>query len=107
MDLKKFDLTQLRPNRLLLLIGRRGTGKTTLQEHILEYMKDKVDYVLMVTPTMDTRKVWKKFVPSFMIHDSLDKDRIAELLDHQEALGEQEEAQECGYHLGRCTSKMP
>jgi len=90
MDLKKFDLSQLRPNRLLLLIGRRGTGKTTLQEHILDYMKDKVDYVLMITPTMDTRKVWKTFVPSFMIHDSLDKDKIAELLDHQEALGEQE-----------------
>lgn len=90
MDLKKFNLTQLRPNRLLLLLGRRGTGKTTLMEHMLDYIKDKVDYCLMMSPTMDTRREWKKVVPGFMIHDTVDKDRICDLLEHQEKLGEKE-----------------
>jgi hypothetical protein len=89
IDLQKFELPLIKPNRLVMLIGRRGSGKSTLQREILYSLRDRVDYFIAVTPTRDTESEWLSFLPRSMIHRSLDKDLLARLLDHQDSISRQ------------------
>ena len=90
IDLQKFCLDRIKPNRLILLIGRRGSGKSTLQTNLLYSLRDKVEYFIAVTPTRDTETEWLKFLPRSMIHRALDKDLLARLLDHQDRISRQD-----------------
>lgn len=86
IDLEKFDLSCVKPNRLMLLIGRRGSGKSTLIRELLFSLKDKVDFWIGITPTRSTEEEWLEFLPKCMIHRSLDKQMLGELLSHQDAI---------------------
>lgn len=90
IDLQKFCLDRIKPNRLILLIGRRGSGKSTLQTNLLYSLRDKVEYFIAVTPTRDTETEWLKFLPRTMVHRTLDKDLLARLLDHQDRISRQD-----------------
>ena len=69
--------------KTLKLLGVKPGSVTPFA--LLNDIKDKVDYCVMMSPTMDTRREWKKVVPCFMIHDTVDKDRISDLLNKQNA----------------------
>lgn len=86
IDLEKFNLDCIKPNRLMLLIGRRGSGKSTLIRELLYSLRDKVDFWIAITPTKDTEREWLEFMPRSMIHRSLDKQMLGELLDWQDSI---------------------
>ena len=86
IDLQRFELGAIKSNRLILCIGRRGSGKSTLLRNLLYSLKDRVNYWIAITPTLDTEREWLDFLPRSMIHRSLDKAMLAELLDWQDAI---------------------
>ena len=55
IQIKKFDVSMLKPHRIALMAGKRGTGKSTLPEDVMFHMKDKVHMGIAMTPTKARR----------------------------------------------------
>lgn len=59
----KFEL-----NTFSLIIGGRGSGKTTLVFDLMYYLKDRIDIVVAFVKTKPVAKKLKKYIPSRLIH---------------------------------------
>lgn len=86
LRLSKFDPSVMKPHRTVLLIGKRGTGKSVLLEDILYHMRDKVDMGLAFTPTRDSRDMFEKHIPSSWVHDQFNGTKIDQLCSMQRDL---------------------
>lgn len=83
LTLSKFNPEEMKPHRTILLIGKRGTGKSVLLEELLWAMRDKVDFSLCFTPTQDSRDMFERHMPSSWIHSDFDGARIEQLCAFQ------------------------
>ena len=88
LTLSKFSPEDMKPYRTILLIGRRGTGKSTLLEDLLHGMRKRVDFGLFFTPTQDSREMFERHAPSSWVHDAFDPDKIERLCASQRAAGD-------------------
>ena len=57
MKVRKFSMTQIKPHRISLLIGRRGSGKSVLLRDLLYNLRDRFDYAMAMCPTMEITKL--------------------------------------------------
>ena len=63
LELKQFDLRRIKDNRLVLIIGPRGTGKSTLLFDILCTLCDRFDFGVAMSPTLDSIIRFKQYFP--------------------------------------------
>lgn len=66
--LKKFEPGSCKPHRIFLLLGGRGTGKTTLLFDLLYHMRSRFDFVLAMTSTTETYDMLSTIMPKRMIY---------------------------------------
>ena len=81
-----FRLSDMQPNRIMQLIGRTGSGKTVLLFSIMKYMRDKVDYWVLFTPTKDTEDDWRYVAPPECIFSKFQERYLRDLLAIQDSL---------------------
>jgi hypothetical protein len=67
-SLRSFDPTASKGHRIFLLLGGRGTGKTTLLFDLLYHMRERFDFVLAMTSTKETYDALSEIMPRRMIH---------------------------------------
>ena len=84
LTLPKFDPSTMKPHRVILLIGKRGTGKSTLMEDLLQYMTH-IDYALCFSPTQDSLDMYARHMPASWTHTEFDPARIENLVTLQRA----------------------
>ena len=82
----KFKMPPERYNFTALLVGPRGTGKTTLQEDFLFHLKDRYDIFFALTPTKDTADMFRKHIPDAFVYTSFDKDVLEDFYSTLESL---------------------
>jgi hypothetical protein len=63
LQIRKFDPSQMKPHRIILLVGRRGVGKSVLMRDLMERLSAKVDFGLAMTPTEDSAEVFRAHMP--------------------------------------------
>ena len=86
LKIQKFDpATQMKPFRICLFIGRRGTGKTKLIEDVMYRMRDRFDMGLCMTPTEETAAMFRQHVPDAWIYDGFNMARLEQMLAMQRA----------------------
>lgn len=78
---------QLKPHRICLLIGRRGTGKTKLAEDVMYRLSDQWDFGLCMTPTEETAAMFRQHVPDSWVYDGFSTSRLEQMLSMQRAAG--------------------
>lgn len=83
VNIKKFDAPIIKHNTIILLVGKRGTGKSTLLADLCYHMRDKVDFAIGMSPTEDTNQALAQFVPKSCIYGEYDEDRIIRVMDMQ------------------------
>jgi hypothetical protein len=81
-SIRKFDLSKIKDHKTIVIVGRRGTGKTTLITDIL-YHKRKLPAGLVVSGTEAGNGYYRKFVPDSFIYEQYDEDVIKRLIDRQ------------------------
>jgi hypothetical protein len=86
--LGKFDVANMKDNRIILLIGARGTGKTTLLFDLMYHMRDKWDWGLAMTPTMSTLEEFRDILPPCSVVKNMQKERIEELVEEAKDIKE-------------------
>jgi hypothetical protein len=66
-----------------LLLGKRGTGKSTLMRDLLYHVKDKVDMGLAMSPTEEANESLAKMLAPSMIYTDFNKGAVQSLLNIQ------------------------
>lgn len=69
LTLRPFPIEDMKQDRNILLIGARGTGKSTLLKDLAYRMRKKMDFALAMSPTLDTREMLSEFLPESFIYN--------------------------------------
>lgn len=82
LQLKKFDMRSIPDGKVLLYIGKRGTGKSIL---VLDYLYHHRDFPIgtVISPTDNFNFTYRPHVPSIFIHDEYSPELLELALKRQ------------------------
>ena len=83
LNIRKFPAINIKPDTIILLVGKRGTGKSTLLIDLCYQLRRKVDYVIGMSPTEDTNSALGAFIPKSAIYDDYDEEAIIRMMNLQ------------------------
>jgi hypothetical protein len=67
-ELKSFDPSTTKSDRVWLIIGSRGTGKSVLLKNLLYHTRERYDLPVAMTATTSTVNTLKEFMPYRLIY---------------------------------------
>ena len=85
LELKKFDMSQITGDKVVVLIGKRDTGKSFLCRDILYNHKD-VPVGQVISGTEGANQFYSKMVPKLFIHDEFKTNIIENMLKRQKLM---------------------
>ena len=88
INLKKFNPSTIGDNRVLVFIGKRGTGKTTLVTDIL-WHKRKIPVGVVMSGTEEGNSYYQKFVPDLFIYNEYKSEVLDKVILRQKQLCKQ------------------
>jgi hypothetical protein len=90
LRLKKFDMRKLRHDSVVVLLGKRNTGKSFLTRDILYHHRD-IPIGTIISPTEMANKFYSSLVPKFFIHDEYSPGLVDRVVRRQRQVVEKEE----------------
>jgi hypothetical protein len=78
--IRRFDMSSVKPNRIALIVGKRGCGKSTLLKDLLFHLKDRIDFVLAMCPTMESAEMLRQCMPSSCVFDRFSPSKVDQLV---------------------------
>lgn len=88
-NIRKFDLKSLPSDSVIVLIGKRRTGKSFCLREIMYHKRD-IPAGIVISKTEKLNHFFEKFIPKLFIHEEYDPIKIKELLDRQEVALEED-----------------
>lgn len=85
LALKKFDITKIQDDNVIVLLGKRKTGKSFLVRDIMYYHRD-IPVGTVISGTESANSYYGKFVPRLFIHYEYTPDIIANVLKRQKGI---------------------
>lgn len=82
LSLKKFDMTWIDDDKVIVLIGKRNTGKSVLIADLLYHHQD-IPIGTIISPTEALNKNFKDLVPSMFIHEDISSQTLSNVLKRQ------------------------
>lgn len=83
--IRKFDPSTLKPSRIMICVGKRGSGKSYLMRDLLYHMP-RPDFVLAMAPTDSTLIEFRKFLPESCIFDHYNQEKVEQTISVQKEL---------------------
>lgn len=80
VKVRKLDLSSLKPHRICLLLGRRGSGKSVLLRDILSNLHDRYDFALAMCPTLESSRLLKEHMPECCVYDRYVQSKVDALV---------------------------
>ena len=68
LKLKKFDMSSIKSDKVVLFIGKRETGKSFLVRDLLWHNRD-LPVGTVISGTEGANQFYSKMIPSIFIHD--------------------------------------
>jgi hypothetical protein len=88
IQLKKFDMTSIKPDKVVVLIGKRETGKSFLCKDLLYYHRH-IPVGTVISATESANCFYGNIIPSIFIHDEYAPEIIKNLLKRQKTVKKQ------------------
>jgi hypothetical protein len=82
LELRKFDISSIGPDKVCVFIGKRETGKSFLVKDLLYYHKN-LPLGTVISGTEGANKFYSKMVPSLFIHEEYSPLIVANALKRQ------------------------
>jgi hypothetical protein len=84
LKLKKFDMRMVTDESVIVLLGKRFTGKSVLVKNLLSYHTD-IPLGVVISPTETSNRYYQDFVPGMFIHDEYSPKIIDNVVRRQKA----------------------
>ena len=68
VDLKKFDITRITEDKVVVFIGKRNTGKSHMVRNLLYYHRN-TPFATVISPTERANKFYGNIIPPVFIYD--------------------------------------
>lgn len=85
LHLKKFDISSIADDKVIILIGKRDTGKSFIVRSLLHQHRD-LPIGVVISPTEAMNKFYSNIVPSLFIHDHYKPEIIDNILRRQKLI---------------------
>ena len=82
IQLKKFDMSSIKDDKVVVLVGKRETGKSFLVKDLL-YYKKHIPLGTVISGTEASNGFYSKIVPPIFIHDEYNEEIIKNALKRQ------------------------
>lgn len=83
--MRKFDPSKIGNDKVCVVIGKRGTGKSTLVTDLL-YHKRNIPVGVVMSATEEGNHYYKQFIPDLFIYGDYSKDTIEKVIARQKKL---------------------
>ena len=83
LNIRPFDPSSMKSDATVLVVGKRGTGKSTLLNDILYHMRDKLQFGIAMSPTEEATETLAEIMPRSCVYDSFDDAAVARILNFQ------------------------
>lgn len=83
LRVKRFDPSTLKPHRIILIVGKRGTGKSCMQRDLMYHLSSKLDFGLAMTPTEETAETFRQHMPDSWIYNGFSTAKLDSMLQMQ------------------------
>lgn len=100
LHLRKFDISSIPDDKVIVFIGRRETGKTFLVKDLLYYHRD-IPIGTVISPTESANEAYGKIVPSLFIHDEYTPQLLENVLKRQKMMTKRINREKAMY--GKCS----
>lgn len=116
IKVRQFDWMSIKPNCIFLLVGSRGTGKTSWIVNFVQQNPRRFSTVQVFSPTATTSRAFTGLVPPAFVFPSPDKEHIEKFIKRQKILIERNPGNkdiatnlsiidDCGYDSGLWNKK--
>jgi hypothetical protein len=85
LQLSKFDISTIASDKVVVLIGKRDTGKSVLVKDLLYHHRD-MPIGTVISPTEEANTFFGKIVPPLFIHDEYTPEIIANVVKRQKQM---------------------
>lgn len=82
LHLKKFDISSIADDKVIILLGKRETGKSFIVRNLLYHRRD-MPIGVVISPTEAMNKFYSKIVPGLFIHDKYKPEIIDNVVRRQ------------------------
>lgn len=73
LNIRHFDPRSIPPTAVMLIVGKRGTGKSTLLCDLMYHNRGKFDCGLVFSATEDANGYWGQYMPPAFIYNDFDE----------------------------------
>lgn len=85
LHLRQFDMSSIADDKVVVCIGKRGTGKSWAVRELLSH-HTTIPTGMVISPTEQANKFFTEMVPSVLIHDEYSEQAIDNLVSRQKAV---------------------
>ena len=85
LEIKKFDITSIKKDKVCVFIGKRETGKSFLVKDLLYYHQD-VPVGTVISPTEQANHFYSNIIPPIFIHDEYTPEITSNIIKRQKKL---------------------
>ena len=91
LRLKKFDCSMIKSNSVVLCVGKRGTGKTTLTADVLFHLRKKFDAGIAFSATEESNGYWSRHICDTLIHQDFNSKIYENFINEQRRINSKSE----------------
>ena len=92
LNLKKFNMSEITPDKVVVFIGKRNTGKSFLVKDLLYHVKD-IPTGAIISGTEEANPFYSNILPSTFIYDEFSEDIVYRLLKRQKKIKQKLESE--------------
>ncbi len=96
LSLKKFDITQIQDDNVIVLLGKRKTGKSFLVKDIMYYHRD-IPVGTVISGTESANCFYGHIVPRLFIHDEYKPEIVENILKRQKEINKKANKEKSQY----------
>jgi hypothetical protein len=86
LKVNRFDPAgQMKPHRIILMVGRRGTGKSRLAEDLMFRLRGKLDFGIAMSPSEETQQMYRTHMPDSWVFSAFSCQKLEQMMAMQRA----------------------
>jgi hypothetical protein len=77
LNIRNFDPRSIPPTAVMLIVGKRGTGKSTLLCDLMYHNRHKFDCGLVFSATEEANGYWGQYIPPAFVYNDFDEKALS------------------------------